>query len=80
MALSAGVPGELYLIKLVAGRRLPRHGHAASELTLVLDGAFSDSTGRYGVGDIQEVDKQIEHQPAADEREGCVCLIAAAGR
>jgi putative transcriptional regulator len=76
LALSAGVKGDLRLIKLAAGRRLPEHGHGGSELTLVLEGAFGDETGKYLRGDIQDIDDQTEHRPVADKTEGCVCLIA----
>lgn len=77
LALSPGVEGELYLLKLAAGCRLPVHGHGGSELTLVLDGAFADATGEYRRGDMQDVDDETEHQPVANAQAGCVCLIAA---
>ena len=77
LALSPGVAGELYLIRLAPGVRLPVHGHAGTELTLVIEGAFSDATGEYRRGDLQEVDAGIRHQPLGDAQEGCVCLIAA---
>jgi putative transcriptional regulator len=79
LALSAGAKGELYLMKLTPGCRLPVHGHAGAELTLVLTGAFSDETGEYRRGDVQEVDAGTEHQPVGDRDEGCICLIAAEG-
>ena len=73
---SPGVAGDLRLLKIAAGRRMPEHGHGGTEMTLVLDGAFSDATGRYGVGDIQDVDGDVEHRPVVDARLGCVCLVA----
>ena len=79
LPLSPGAQGELYLIKLTPGCRLPLHGHAGAELTLVLTGAFSDETGEYRRGDVQEVDAGTEHQPVGDPDEGCICLIAAEG-
>jgi len=79
LALSAGVEGELYLIKLAPGCRLPVHGHGGSELTLVITGAFSDASGEFRRGDLQDVDSDTEHQPVGDKEEGCVCLIAAEG-
>ncbi|WP_029005541.1 ChrR family anti-sigma-E factor [Azorhizobium doebereinerae] len=75
-----GIPGarraSVGLIKAAPGRHLPDHGHHGSELTLVLDGSFSDAGGRYGPGDVCETDESVEHAPVADPREGCVCLIA----
>jgi len=79
LPLSPSTKGELYLLKLIPGCRLPVHGHAGAELTLVLTGAFSDATGEYRRGDVLEVDAGTEHQPVADRLEGCICLIAAEG-
>jgi len=76
LPLSPGVRGDLRLVKIAAGRKLPTHGHGASELTLVLDGAFSDEIGEYRRGDIQDIDYRSEHQPVADRKLGCICLIA----
>ena len=74
--LSKSAIGDLRLIKVAPGMALPEHGHGGSELTLVLRGAYSDKTGRYGVGDLADLDDSIEHQPIADAIEGCICLIA----
>ena len=57
-----------------AGTAVPAHGHAGLEVTVVLSGAFSDETGRYGRGDFQELDGEIEHQPWVDGGESCICL------
>ncbi len=74
--LSKSAIGDLRLIKVAPGMALPEHGHGGSELTLVLRGAYSDKTGRYGAGDLADLDDSIEHQPIADAVEGCICLIA----
>ena len=76
LPLSAGASGDLRLLKIAAGRRMPVHGHGGSELTLVLDGSYHDETGRFGPGDVEDVDDAMEHQPIADPITGCVCLIA----
>jgi len=78
LALSPGAQGELYFIKLAPGCRLPLHGHTGAELTVVLTGAFSDVSGEFRRGDLQDIDK-IEHQPLGDRDEGCICLVAAEG-
>jgi putative transcriptional regulator len=62
------------LLRIPAGRPVPTHSHGGLELTLVLSGAFSDSTGTYGRGDLQEADENVEHQPHAVEGEDCICL------
>lgn len=76
LPLSNGVGGDLRLLKIAPGREMPDHGHGGTELTLVLDGAYSDETGAYRRGDIQDVDEGIEHEPVADKVTGCICLIA----
>jgi putative transcriptional regulator len=53
---------------------VPEHTHQGLELTLVLSGAFSDSTGHYAAGDLQEADNEIQHQPRADAGKDCICL------
>ena len=68
--------GDLRLLKIAAGRRMPEHGHGGSELTLVLDGSYADESGVFNPGDIQDVDQQIEHEPVADKECGCICLVA----
>ena len=79
LRLSPGVKGDLRLYKLAPGAKLPEHGHGGSELTLVLDGIVVDETGRCHIGDLQELDDAIEHQPMADQELGCICLVASEG-
>jgi putative transcriptional regulator len=76
LALSKDAEGDLRFLKIGPGRAMPDHGHGGSELTLVLDGAYSDETGEFRPGDVQDVDETIEHTPVSDARFGCVCLIA----
>ena len=76
LSLSPGAAGDLRLLKIGPGRVMPDHGHGGSELTLVLEGAYSDETGAYRRGDMQDVDETVEHTPVADKETGCICLIA----
>ena len=62
------------LLAIPAGRRMPRHTHEGEELTLVLQGSFSDVTGDYQRGDVATADGRIEHQPQAGSGEECLCL------
>lgn len=62
------------LLRIPAGRPVPEHTHGGLELTLVLCGAFSDETGLYGRGDLQEADPGLKHQPHAAPGEDCICL------
>ena len=62
------------LLRIPAGKLVPSHSHGGLELTLVLHGEFSDSTGSYVRGDLQEADGSLEHQPHAADGEDCICL------
>ena len=62
------------LLRIPAGRPVPTHSHGGLELTLVISGAFSDVTGTYSRGDLQEADENIDHQPHAALGEDCICL------
>ena len=62
------------LLHIPAGTAVPDHGHGGLELTLVLKGAFSDKTGRFGVGDVEVADQSVEHTPVADPDMDCICL------
>lgn len=62
------------LLKIPAGRPVPMHSHRGIELTVILCGAFSDATGTYIRGDLQEADDTLLHQPHAAPSEDCVCL------
>ncbi len=74
--LSADEEGSLRLLYIPAGQAVPDHGHRGTELTLVLQGSFSDVTGRFGVGDVEVADEELEHTPTADEGLPCICLAA----
>ena len=61
---------NLFWIK--PGRTVPAHTHEGSELSLVLDGAFSDALGHYGRGDISVADDSVDHRPSADTGRPCI--------
>lgn len=61
---------NLFWIK--PGRTVPAHTHEGSELSLVLDGAFSDVRGHYGRGDISVADESVDHRPTADKSGPCI--------
>lgn len=62
------------LLKISAGKPMPHHRHGGTEYTLVLEGAYRDETGHFGVGDFIIADLEVGHQPVAAEK-GCVCLV-----
>ncbi|WP_237152064.1 ChrR family anti-sigma-E factor [Oryzibacter oryziterrae] len=71
---------SLVLLRIAAGRRMPTHGHSGAELTLVLQGAFTDEHGRFAKGDLAEEDGDSHHTPVVIGTETCVCLAAIEGR
>jgi putative transcriptional regulator len=62
------------LLRISAGAPVPEHGHRGLELTVVLRGTLVDDDERFGVGDVEEADSSVEHQPRAGEDEDCICL------
>ena len=72
--LSHEIQGEAVLYWIKAGRKMPFHTHDGSEVTLVLQGAFSDANGRYGRGDVAIADSEINHQPVVDKDGDCICF------
>lgn len=74
--LTSGSEGSVRLLYIPPGQAVPDHSHNGLELTLVLQGSFSDETGRFGVGDLEIADETLEHTPTADEGEACICLAA----
>lgn len=74
--LAADGGGSLRLLYIPPGRAVPEHGHRGLELTLVLQGSFSDAGGRFARGDVECADDAVDHQPVAGEGEPCICLAA----
>ncbi|EBA16403.1 transcriptional activator, putative [Roseobacter sp. SK209-2-6] len=74
--LSETAGGSVRLLYIPAGQAVPDHSHNGLELTLVLQGSFSDETGRFGVGDVEIGDEDLEHTPIADAGDACICLAA----
>lgn len=73
---SAQVDGQLMLLRIAPGRKLPMHSHHGNELTLVLKGAYDDALGHFGPGDVADLDSSVEHQPVTAPGEPCICLAA----
>ena len=70
---------NLRMLRISPGKKLPRHSHTGTELTLVLSGAYADELGRFSRGDVAETDDDIVHEPVSARDEDCVCLIATEG-
>lgn len=78
--LTQDATGSVRLLYIPSGQAVPDHSHNGLELTLVLQGSFSDETGRFGVGDLEIADEELEHTPIADEGDACICLAATDAR
>jgi putative transcriptional regulator len=68
--------GDVRLLRVEPGRAMPEHGHGGSELTMILQGSYQDAIGRFGPGDVADLDDAVEHKPVADAQTGCICIIA----
>ncbi|RLQ22430.1 transcriptional regulator [Seongchinamella sediminis] len=68
------VDNEFALYHIKAGASIPKHTHKGTELTLVLEGGFSDEEGHYEVGDFIIRDAQQQHSPTATRDRDCICI------
>lgn len=68
--------GVSRLLRIAPGKAMLPHTHEGNELTLILQGSFTDEVGRFTAGDIADLDEEIEHQPLVDSDVDCICLIA----
>ena len=66
--------GQVRLMRIRAGQAMPVHDHGGRELTLVLQGGFSDHAGHYRRGDFATMVPGMEHAPVADRDGDCICL------
>jgi putative transcriptional regulator len=62
------------LLKVPAGQPVPEHSHGGTELTLVLDGSFSDEISTFRRGDVEYADESVQHTPRAHPEKDCICL------
>jgi putative transcriptional regulator len=73
--LKTGDPShEFALYHIRAGGVIPEHRHRGSEMTLVLEGGFSDNRGAYNPGDFIFRDSNDCHSPKALSDQDCICL------
>lgn len=68
--------GVSRLLRIAPGKGMLLHSHDGNELTLILRGSISDEIGRFTIGDVADLDNEIEHQPLVDSAEDCICLVA----
>ena len=67
-----GYMGKANFIYMEKGGKVPEHTHKGTELTLVIDGQYSDGISDYDCGDFTLLDGQHKHQPHSDVDGGCL--------
>jgi putative transcriptional regulator len=65
---------EFSLYHIAEGGRIPPHNHSGTEMTLVLQGGFSDESGSYHAGDFITREAGDIHAPTALPGSDCICL------
>lgn len=65
---------ETSLLHIKAGGSVPQHRHQGDEITVILQGSFSDHEDKYGVGDFIVRTSGEVHRPVASQDEDCLCL------
>ncbi|KZC16895.1 transcriptional regulator [Rhodanobacter sp. FW510-R12] len=68
--------GDLMLLRIAPGSKLPLHSHGGNELTVILDGAYDDMLGHFGPGDVADLDGRTQHQPVTSPGVPCICVAA----
>lgn len=63
------------LLRMGPGAPVPAHHHTATEMLLVLQGAFRDEYGRFQLGDVIEYEPGSDHHATGDESGDCICLF-----
>ncbi len=65
---------EVCFQKISSGGKVFEHGHRGLEITLVLQGSFSDEDGIYSEGDFLVRTPGEVHRPTATQNEDCLCI------
>ena len=68
-----------FLLESAPGTRMLEHTHTGTELTCVLRGSFSHEGGRYGPGDFDYGDGDVDHRPIVGDEAPCLCVVAMTG-
>ncbi|WP_286267373.1 ChrR family anti-sigma-E factor [Thalassotalea atypica] len=63
------------LLHIDPGGGVPEHTHRGFELTVLLEGSFSDEYGEYVKGDFIMLDGSHQHNPVSEN--GCLCYTVA---
>jgi len=66
---------QISLSRVRPGGRMPHHNHTGDELTVVLEGRFSDESGLYSKGDFVLRGANDNHRPTVTRDGECICLM-----
>jgi putative transcriptional regulator len=67
-----GGDSKATFIYMEKGGSVPEHTHKGNEMTLVINGRFSDGISEYRNGDFIEMNGNHTHAPFSDDEEGCL--------
>lgn len=68
---------KVEMLRIKPGGQVAAHNHTGEEITLVLQGSFSDCAGVYNKGDIIYRNKDHKHhRPIASQDAECICLTS----
>jgi len=70
---------RVFLLKAGPGMKLLPHAHTGMEMTCVLAGSFSHDGARYGAGDFDLGDPDVDHEISIGAEGECLCLVAMQG-
>lgn len=62
-------------LRVDPAKKTPMHSHGGIEITLILEGSYSDSNGHYERGDMIVTDENCEHAPKSCPDKGCLCMV-----
>jgi putative transcriptional regulator len=79
LALLAGQETQAELLRVEPGCGAADHDHEGDELTLVVTGAYRDSTGRHEPGEVALARPGFVHTPRAEPGEVCYLLLVTYG-
>jgi putative transcriptional regulator len=71
---------RVFLLRSRPGAKFVSHSHTGFELTCVLSGSFSHDANRYGPGDFDLGDPDVEHTIEIGAEEACISLVAMQGK
>jgi putative transcriptional regulator len=64
--------GNANFMYMEKGGRVPEHTHKGTEMTLVVDGQFSDGIAQYDCGDFTIMNNRHNHHPHSEADDGCL--------